>query len=107
MLLEIILIQKIRFKYNDCVTAIIVFKSGLHVKLLSNFSTVENHNHYLKIFCKNINLQYNKNMTKTYTKNKVSLLIKNTQINKKFNFKFVYKFTSKKNKNLWLLKPNT
>ena len=68
--------KKSRFKYNDCVTAIIVFKSGLHVKLLSNFSTVENHNHYLKIFCKNINLQYNKNMTKTYTKNKVSLFNK-------------------------------
>ena len=86
MLLVIILIQKkTRFKYNDCVTAIIVFKNGLHAKILSNFSTIENHNHYLKIFCKNMNLQYNKSITKTFMKNKVFLYNKN-YLNKEKNF---------------------
>ena len=68
--------KKSKFKYNDCVTAIVVFKSGLHAKILSNFSTIENHNHFLKIFCKNMNLQYNKSVTKIYMKNKVSLFKK-------------------------------
>ena len=41
---------KSNFKFNDCVTTLIKFKNGMHAKLLSNFSTVERHNHYFKIF---------------------------------------------------------
>ena len=60
---------KSNFKFNDCVTTLIKFKNGMHAKLLSNFSTVERHNHYFKIFGTKMNIKYNKDITKIYEKN--------------------------------------
>lgn len=60
---------KSNFKFNDCVTTLIKFKNGMHAKLLSNFSTVERHNHYFKIFGTKMNIKYNKDITKIYENN--------------------------------------